>query len=104
VVCFYWVKILAYRVRQNAGRPYGIKYSLTLHSPEGVRVIGFDNAHSVAVNGGKKKRPIEKVPYDHRHYLDEVVPYEFRSGYQLLNDFFNEVERFLQEVGNEKKY
>jgi len=40
--------------------PHGLKYSLTLHGPDGSRLIGFDNAHPVRESrgpGGKKPRP-----------------------------------------------
>jgi hypothetical protein len=77
---------------------------LTSHSPDGERVIGFDNSHSVAATGSRKKRPADEVRFDHRHYLDKVIPYEFVSGYKLLSDYYDDVERFLQEVGNEKEY
>jgi len=32
------------RVGVTPERPHGIKYSLTLHAPDGTRLIGFDNA------------------------------------------------------------
>ncbi len=99
----YWVKVQAHRVRISAGRPSGIKYSLTLHSPDGERVIGFDNAHSINAPGEVSNR-VGLRAYDHWHYLNEVAPYQFKSGRQLLNDFYDEIARFLQEVCNEKEH
>lgn len=47
----YWVKMDASIVAVTPDRPHGIKYSLTLHEPQGGRLIGFDNAHSVQTRG-----------------------------------------------------
>lgn len=33
------------QVAASSERPHGIKYSLTLHAPDGTRLLGFDNAH-----------------------------------------------------------
>lgn len=50
----YWTK---FEVRQLSKAtdeiPHGIRYSLTLHSKDGKRVMGFDNAHFV-----KQKNPV----------------------------------------------
>lgn len=35
----------AVRTEPTAERPHGISYSLTLHAPDGSRILGFDNAH-----------------------------------------------------------
>jgi hypothetical protein len=76
----YWIKIEACRVKASPDRPHGIKYSLTLHSPEGDRLIGFDNAHAVRSSGFKHVG--KRYPYDHRHrhVHDEGVTYEFESA------------------------
>jgi hypothetical protein len=50
------------RVSVSPEKPHGLDYSLTLHGPDGVRLVGFDNAHPVA----KQKRG---DPQDHRHRL-----------------------------------
>ena len=44
--------IVAQRVEATKSRPQGIKYSLTLHEPEGRRIYGHDNAHGV-----RRRRP-----------------------------------------------
>jgi hypothetical protein len=94
----YWIKIEVCRVSASPDRPHGIKYSLTLHSPEGDRLIGFDNPH--AVKSSRSKHAGKRYPYDHRHRhsSDEGVLYEFQSAYQLLSDFYEEVDRVLKEV------
>ncbi|MGB9153858.1 MAG: DUF6516 family protein [Alphaproteobacteria bacterium] len=87
----YWVKIEAKEVKATRNRPHGIKYSLTLHDPEGHRLYGLDNAHGIR----------RQVEYDHRHVYGarRVVPYSFKSPARLLEDFYREVERILRERG-----
>jgi hypothetical protein len=96
----YWTKIEVRRVKASPARPYGVKYSLTLHSPAGDPLIGFDNAHSIkpAARGGTR------FPWDHWHSLAQLdaVFYEYRTAYQLLNDFYDEVKRVLKEVSDEQ--
>lgn len=43
----YRVRFSVGRADRSAGRPHGLKYSLTLHGPGGQGLVGFDNAHSV---------------------------------------------------------
>jgi Family of unknown function (DUF6516) len=43
----YWVRFVIKRVPASPRKPHGIDYSLTLHGPNGERLIGFDNAHPV---------------------------------------------------------
>jgi hypothetical protein len=95
----YWIKIEAWRVDPTAFIPHGIRYSLTLHEPYGKRILGYDNAH--AVKPPKKfKFAGTRLPYDHkhRHVSDKGVPYAFQDAYQLLSDFFKEVDQVLQEI------
>ena len=96
----YWVKMEISRVDVTAERPHGIRYSLTLHAPDNTRLIGFDNAHGVRPAGSRFKHVGKKYPYDHRHRhaLDEGVLYEFDTAYQLVSDFYAEVDRVLKEV------
>jgi len=95
----YWVKIEVRRIEPTKERPHGLSYSLTLHDPDGIRLIGFDNAHAVPPLGGRyKARPAENDHW-HRTESDEGRPYAFRSAPNLLEDFFREVERVLGERG-----
>lgn len=96
----YWVKMEITRVAVTSERPHGIRYSLTLHAPDDTRLIGFDNAHSVRPAGAHFKHTGKKYSYDHRHRhaLDEGVLYEFDTVYQLVSDFYAEVDRVLKEV------
>jgi outer membrane receptor for Fe3+-dicitrate len=96
----YWVKIEAWQVAITQAVPHGIRYSLTLHNPKGIRIMDYDNAHSV------KQKPAysgRRLPYDHRHrsIRDEGVRYEFKDAYQLLRDFFIDVDKVLK-VDKEK--
>ena len=91
----YWVKIDAWQVAPSEAIPHGIRYSLTLHNPVGERILGYDNAHAF--------KPIRsyvgrKFPYDHkhRHSQDPGVRYVFKDAYQLLSDFFVEVDIALR--------
>ncbi len=56
----HWVRFVVTRVPVSPEKPHGIDYSLTLHGPDGERLVGFDNAHRVA----EQKRG---EPQDHRH-------------------------------------
>ena len=96
----YWIKFEVYRVDKTHYRPHGIKYSLTLHDPGGIRIMGFDNAHAVRPVGSHFRHVGIRYPYDHlhRHAHDEGVPYEFDTATKLLKDFFEEVDRVLKEV------
>ena len=96
----YWVKMEISSVSVTAERPHGIRYSLTLHAPDNTRLIGFDNAHGVKPAGSRFKHAGKKFAYDHRHRhaLDEGVLYEFDTAYQLVSDFYAEVDRVLKEI------
>ena len=73
-------------------------YSLTLHAPEGQRLIGFDNAHVVPHVGGRHVKAPVQADHWHRALGDPGRPYAFVSAEQLLVDFFNEVERTLRDL------
>lgn len=94
-----WVKVEAWRVVATREIPHGIRYSLTLHEPYGKRIMGYDNSH--AIKPPKKFNYAgRRLAYDHkhRHISDKGVPYEFKDAYQLLADFFEEVDRVLKEM------
>jgi hypothetical protein len=93
----HWVRFVACRVPVSAARPHGIEYSLTLHGPEGERLVGFDNAHAVkgqAGPGGKAGPAL-----NHRHRLKTVRPYTYRDAATLLADFWSTVDAVLREKG-----
>jgi hypothetical protein len=95
----YWLKFEIRRSEATTERPHGLRYSLTLHDPEGQRLVGFDNAHSVAPVGSRfNERPVA-ADHWHRTHIDEGRPYDFINADTLLRDFFREVRRVLAEHG-----
>lgn len=70
-----------------------------MHDPDGKRILGFDNAHSVSHAGSKFiKGPIE-ADHWHRDETDEGRPYKFVDAATLLVDFFDAVEKKATELG-----
>jgi len=95
----YWIKIEAWRVDATRHIPHGVRYSLTLHEPYGRRILGYDNAHRAALpKKFKYAGQILAFDHKHRHVSDKGIPYEFTDAYQLLSDFFEEVDRVLRQV------
>ena len=92
----HWVKFVVVRTEATAERPHGLSYSLTLHAPDGERLVGFDNAHAVREGRGPGRRRWE---YDHRHRLRTIRPYEYKDAVTLLEDFWKEVDEVLRERG-----
>ena len=88
----YWVRFTVTRVTVTPDKPHGLDYSLTLHRPDGKRLVGYDNAHRV----GRQQRG---EPQDHRHRLRTVKPYEYRDATGLLADFWATVDAVLREKG-----
>ena len=43
----HWARFVVTRVEATPEKPHGLDYSLTLHGPDGERLVGFDNAHPV---------------------------------------------------------
>ena len=91
----YWTKFEVKTTTPNQHMPHGIKYSLTLHNPQNIRILGYDNAHGIKPK--RKKYGAKRVVWDHRHERKVVEPYEFESPAQLLTDFWSDVERILDE-------
>lgn len=89
----YWVKFEAIRVEVSKKIPHGVKYSLTLHDKRNQRVIGYDNAHSFK---SKKKYGATKETYDHIHKQMDIVPYEFETASQLMEDFWKSAEYYME--------
>jgi hypothetical protein len=94
----HWVRFVARRVEVSKARPHGLEYSLTLHGPDGERLVGFDNAHPVS---GHRMTGRKATAHDHKHRMRTVRPYEYRDAATLLQDFWNDVERVLRERGVE---
>jgi hypothetical protein len=88
------VRFIVHRVPPSAARPHGIAYSLTMHDRQGRRIVGFDNAHAVAVTGGPRGR---SRAFDHRHARGNVRPDAYTDAAKLLADFWDEVYAELAE-------
>ena len=94
----HWVKFIIVRTEATPECPHGLSYSLTLHSPDGARLVGFDNAHPVRERRGPGTR--RRGVRDHRHRLRTIRPYEYRDATTLLEDFWAEVDEVLRERGS----
>jgi len=88
----HWVRFVVTRVPPSREKPHGLDYSLTLHGPDGERLVGFDNAHPVP-----PQRRCEQQ--DHRHRLRTIRPYEYRDAATLLGDFWATVDAVLRDRG-----
>jgi len=62
-------------------------------------LVGFDNAHTVAARGARFKRRSQASDHRHRTESDPGRPYEYKDADSLLQDFFQEVRRVLNEHG-----
>jgi hypothetical protein len=67
----HWVRFVVTQV--SAEKPHGLDYSLTLHGPDGERLVGFDKAHPVA-------RQTRGQAQDHRHRLRTIKAYDYRDA------------------------
>lgn len=85
----HWHKIEVRKLNcMNSNFPHGIKYSLTLHALNGIRILGYDNAHPM--------KGASDQPFDHIHKKTRIVNYNYQNAAQLLADFFNDVMVILE--------
>lgn len=75
----YWVRFVVRQVPATPDKPHGLDYTLTMHGPDGERLVGFDNAHQVAGQRGRAA-----AAKDHKHRLRTVRPYDYRDAGALL--------------------
>jgi len=83
VAAGWWFKVEA---RDAAAAPGGLRYSLTLHDPNGLRVLGYDNDH-----GHHHCHPPGRV--------EERLPYDFTACADLVAAFFTDLDRYLSRIG-----
>ena len=95
----YWIKFEIKKGEATPTRPHGLSYSFTLHAPDGARLVGFDNAHSVPALGSRFRKRSPASDHWHRTENDPGRPYTFKDADTLLQDFFREVRRVLNERG-----
>ena len=95
----YWVHIRAWQVVPSKKIPHGIRYSLTLHNTAGERILGYDNAHFPTDRKSNFSAVKKTRSNDHRHPYKKTqsIRYEYQSAYQLLTDFFADVDSVLKE-------
>src|SRR6266849_9979649 len=74
----HWVRFVVRCVPVTEAKPHGLDYSLTLHGPDGERLVGFDNAHPVRPVSGPGGR--RRAHQDHRHRCKTVRPYEYKDA------------------------
>lgn len=92
----YWVKFDAIIVEKDLYRPHGIKYSITLHDRNNTRILGFDNAHRIRQRGRRPKKYSGRIiTWDHVHKQEKIERYLFTSASQLLQDFWNAVNKII---------
>ena len=89
------VTFVVVRMEPTPERPHGLSYSLTLHAPDGSRLLGFDNAHPVRKRRGPGGRRPDR---DHRNRLRTIRRYEYAA--KLLEDFWKEMDQVLREKGS----
>lgn len=94
------VAFSARRVPRNAQRPHGIADSLVLRPKRGgPPFVRFDNAHAVPRRGARYVKRAAAHDHWHRTEADPGRPYAFTTASQLLEDFWREVKRTLDEKG-----
>ena len=93
----HWVKFVVVRTEATPERPHGLSYSLTLHAPDGARLVGFDSAHPVRERRGRGGQRLER---DHRRRLRTIRPYEYEDAATLIEDFWKAVDQVLRERGS----
>jgi hypothetical protein len=93
------VEFTARRTETTPERPHGISYACVLRHKDGGRPwMRFDNAHAVDTGRAYRRK---RAAYDHWHRTgnDKGRPYNFTTAIQLLDDFWKEVRRTLDEKG-----
>ena len=95
----YVIEIKAERTDVTAERPHGLSYALVFRPEHGESYIRFDNAHAVDRPGGRYVKADAAYDHWHRSDKDKGRPYPFTTAAQLLQDFFAEVKRVMDEKG-----
>ena len=68
---------------------------MNFNSPEGERLIGFENAHPVPERRGPGLR--RRRANDHWHRLRSIGSYGYKDAATLLEEFWKEVDEVLKE-------
>ena len=76
----YRVKFAVNKVGSTTDKPHGLDSTLTLHGPDGERLVGFDNAHQIAGHRGTAVK-------DDKHRLHTVRAYDYTDAAALRAAF-----------------
>ena len=95
----YVVEFSVHRTARTPERPHGVTYALVFRPAHGEPVVRFDNAHAAARPGSRFVKAPEAHDHWHRSEGDPGRPYAFTSVAQLLDDFWREVKRAMDERG-----
>lgn len=77
------VEIKAWEVPKTDSRPEGYKYSLVYIDSDGLRAIGYDNS---------------KQQGHHKHVYDKQMSFAFTSLKELVDQFYQEVQKLRGET------
>jgi Family of unknown function (DUF6516) len=93
--------VVEFTIKRTAAtpqRPHGVSYALVLRPKTGGGPwVRFDNAHAVTQRAGEDAGVLSTIDHWHRTEHDEVRAYEFTTASKLLDDFWREVKRTLDE-------
>lgn len=94
------VEFTARRTDTTPERPRGISYALVLRSTSGGSPwVRFDNAHAIDEKSRGYRRKRAAHDHWHRTAKDKGRSYDFTTAVQLIDDFWREVKRTLDEKG-----
>ena len=95
----YVVEFMARRTDATPEWPRGISYAPVFRPKDGEPWVRFNNAHAVARPGGRFVKDSRAYDHWHRSAGDPGRPYAFTTAAQLLEDFWREVKRAMDERG-----
>jgi hypothetical protein len=95
----YVVEFSVHRTQKTPARPHGVTYALVFRSAAGEPMVRFDNAHAAVRPGGRFVKAPKAHDHWHRSERDSGRPYAFTTATQLLDDFWREVKRVMNERG-----
>ena len=94
----YVVEFTVKRSPKTDRHPHGISYALVFRRLGKSPLVKFDNAHAVTRNG-RMRRKVIAFDHWHRTESDPGRPYQFESAAKLVDDFWREVKRTMNEKG-----
>jgi len=95
----YVVEFVVRRTAKTAERPHGVSYALVFRPMHGEPYVRFDNAHAAERPGGRFVKVSPAYDHWHRDENDPGQPYTFTTATKLLDDFWAEVKRIMNEKG-----